>query len=160
MAKQEITEEMGIHKQWFETANSITQETLPEFIRHLIEDYEHDYGTIVHAMVAGMLATARAIDHSDQGGITGFQASCIMWEFLEKWGLVEFPIRLLEINNMLYPQYKDAFTTIPQSVWENLQAKAKQGLFTDGDRVAENVKKHWESIVAGRVPFGYRVKEA
>src|SRR5690349_20327046 len=75
VGKTPITEESGEHKQWYVDAHApeMTLETLPEFLRHLTEDYHHDYGTICHALAAGAIATAYAMDRSPQGGITGFQ---------------------------------------------------------------------------------------
>lgn len=35
MEQQLITEEMGIHKEWYEQAKKVTPETIGEFVRHL-----------------------------------------------------------------------------------------------------------------------------
>ena len=53
--KQQITEEMKIHDGWYKEAKKQTVETLPEFVRHLTEDYSHDYGTICYAVEAGAI---------------------------------------------------------------------------------------------------------
>ena len=49
--KQQITEEQNVHKEWYEQSKTQTLETLPEFLRHLTEDFSHDYGTICHAIL-------------------------------------------------------------------------------------------------------------
>lgn len=89
MEKQHITESMEVHKEWYAQANEQTIETLPSFINHLMNDYSHDYGTICHAITAGGLATMSAMNNSDQGGITGFQAGEIMWKFIRNWNHAE-----------------------------------------------------------------------
>lgn len=156
-----ITEEMKIHEEWYKEAKKVTLEKLPGFINHLMNDYRHDYGTICHAMAAGGIATMWAIDKAPQGGITGFQAGCIMWEFIRHWNYSynKCGLRLVDYDDMLYPQYYDRFQkTISKSVWESLQAEARQHLANNGGAVTA-VTAHWKSIVDGEVPFGYTVAE-
>jgi len=71
-----IREEDGIQKEWYEEARKMTVEQLPMFLKKLVEDYQHDYGTICHAVAAGALSAAHAVNHSPTGGITGFQPLC------------------------------------------------------------------------------------
>jgi len=126
-----ITEEMGVHKKWYEEARKMTPEKLPEFIRKLTEDYNHDYGTICHAASASAVAAAWAIDKSKQGGITGYQAGAIMWGFITNW-MSEYkdkPIKLVDYSNMLYPQYDDKFNkTISKDTFEWLQKEAQKNI--------------------------------
>lgn len=164
MEKKQITEEMGLDKEWYEEAKEMTAEKLPEFIRHLTEDYGHDYGTIVKAMGAAAIAAVYAIDNSEQGGITGFQASCLNWEFLMNWYYTtnKCGMRLVDYDDMLYPQYGHKYEkTISSSVWNKLQAEAEKNLNEreGGGLVHPDVVAHWKSIVAGNVPFGYVVKD-
>ena len=49
---KKITEEDGTHKAWMSRAKDMTLADLPEFLRELTEDYQHDYGTICHAIAA------------------------------------------------------------------------------------------------------------
>jgi hypothetical protein len=160
MKKQNITETMKIHEQWYKEAKTQTLETLPQFISHLLGDYVHDYGTICHALAAGGIATMWAMNNHPQGGITGFQAGAIMWEFIRNWNYEynKCGLKIVDYDNMLYPQYKDKYAkTINKDTWEALQ-KAAQKMLNEGDGVCPKVKKHWESIVAGDIPFGYKIK--
>lgn len=162
-AKKKITEKDGVHEGWYVDAKKQTEATLPEFVRHLAHDFEHDYGTICHAVAAAALGAAHAIDHdAEQGGITGFQAGCIMWEFLRHWLEEKGPLRLVRYEHMLYPQYAESFAkTITPDVWEFLQKEAKK-LLAEPVRssfAVPEVRDHWQSIADGRVPFGYVVKE-
>ncbi len=146
---------------WRAEAGSMTPEELPEFLRHLTEDYQHDYGTICHAMSLGSVATMWAMDKSDQGGITGFQAGAIMWENVQNW-MTEYrgkPLKLVNYENMLYPQYEYKFEkTLSKDNWEYLQKEAQKNL-DENERANEKVKEHWQSIVDGIVPFDYEIEE-
>ena len=66
-------------------------------------------------------------------------------------------------RDMLFPQcapiYKSMSNrTIPQDAWEYLQTEAQRLIDEDG-QYHPKVKAHWHTIVAGKVPFGYKVKE-
>lgn len=164
--KKTITEKMKAHEKWYIEAKKATPKTLPKFIKHLTEDYNHDYGTICHAYTAAAIAAASAVDHSPAGGITGFQAGAIMWEFIRNWnhddnkcGMV-----LIDYDNMLYPQYEYHFNKIiSKDTWEAIQKEARVHLISDPNvpnlKAHPNVIAHWQSIVDGKVPFGYSVSE-
>jgi len=157
--KQQITEEMNLHEQWYKEAKKQTLETLPAFFNKLVNDYCHDYGTICHALSASAIAAATAMNKSPAGGITGFQAGCVMWGFVRHWNHDgnKCGLSLKDWDNVLYPQYKDDFEKIiPGDVWVAIQKEARKNLDTvSGARPA--VVAHWQSIVDGIVPFGYRV---
>lgn len=167
MSKIHVTEEMRPEKDWFGEAKGQTLETLPAFINHIMGDYEHDYGTVCHAVAACALAAAYAANNSENGGITGFQASFVMWDFIRQW---EKPnnktaLRLVDYDEMLYPQYAFKFErTISPDVWALLQNEAVKKLgaaanLADGHEVHGAVVDHWKSIAGGKVPFGYTIKE-
>lgn len=144
---------------WYEEAKTIAPATLAEFVRHLTTDYAHDYGSICHAAAAAAVAAAWAVDKSPQGGISGFQAGAIMWEFMRAWNGVKFPSRLVRYENMLYPQYEDEFDKVlDPETWKYLQKQARTNLAERGG-ASGRVAEHWQSIAAGIVPFGYRVKQ-
>lgn len=152
-----IVEDDGLQKDWYAQARNVTAGTLAEFVRHLAEDYGHDYGTIIHACAAAALAGVRAVNSSDQGGITGFQAGGVMWEFIQHWMHKDGPMRLLEYEDMLFPQNAENFTTISAKTWAHLQAEAQKRHLGD-DMPSGPVREHWQSIIAGKVPFGFTVE--
>lgn len=159
MKKQTITEEMKIHKEWYKEAEKITEKTLPKFISKLINNYNHDYGTICHACSAAAIASINAVNNSRQGGITGFQAGCIMWGFIKNW-MPDFKDTFAKLTNykdLLYPQYEDEFNTLSKDAFEWLQKEAKEKLETSPQAHPE-VVAHWKSIVDGKVPFGLKIK--
>lgn len=153
-----IKEEDGIQKQWYEEARTQTLDTLPAFLKKLTEDYKHDYGTICHAVAAAAVAAAWAVEKSPQGGITGFQAGAVMWEFMRAWNNVEAPAWLHKGEDMMFPQYHEKFTTISSETWEWLQKRAKKYLAEESRVVDERVVAHWQAIANGTVPFGLGVR--
>ena len=165
MSKTAITEEMHIEKEWREQARQQTLETLPEFIRHLMNDYHH--GTVCNALGACAAAAAWAANREPEGGITSFQAGFAMWEFIRQWMFSnnECGLRLIDYDDMLYPQYEYKFVgrTISSNTWAALQNTAKKKLEEDEKNEAYRahplVIAHWKSIADGKVPFGYTVKD-
>lgn len=145
---------------WFKTAETMTEEYLPEFVRHVLHDYKHDYGTICHAVAACALAAAWAADRSEQGGLTGFQGGFIMWQFIRRWLHKEGPLCLVEYRDMLYPQYEHEFDrTITRETAKWLVDEARKELVGDIDRhMPDEVRKHLERIAEGWIPFGYTVR--
>ena len=172
---QPITEKDNLHVQWYEDAKTQTRETLPAFIDRVMNGYKHDYGTVTHAVAACMTATLHACDHMPQGGITGFQASFVMWQVMEHAFHIKPPHRLQDMRNLLYPQFENRFTTITEGDAEFIQAVAKKELAAIGDGLsaaetdavrrlagvttARKVVEHWRKIAKGWIPFGLRVAE-
>lgn len=138
-----------------------SQETpsIDALIEKLNTEYEHDYGTICHAIAAVAVQAARKMNAQSQGGITGFQVGAVMWEFIRQWMNIEGPLRLVKYNNMLYPQNFEQFDTkLSRDVWQLLQEEAER-LMTESnpELVHKDVYAHWAGIVEGVVPFGYVV---
>jgi hypothetical protein len=146
---------------WRARAREATLETLPAFLQELMTKYGHDYGTICHALATGAVATVWAMNREEQGGVTGFQAGAIMWEFIRNWNLTDNKVgmRLLDFDNLLYPQYGHHFCSIPAHVWEKVQEEARHLLTTASGRAASaSVQEHWQSIADGLVPFGLSIE--
>lgn len=159
-----ITEELRLQDGWMQTAKEMTLEKLPAFLRMLTEEYQHDYGTIVHAIAAAAVAAATAVNKSPTGGITGFQASFVMWEFIKQWGHMDGPMRLVQYRNLLFPQHADQFQhRISAETWEWVRKEAAkqiaEHLAGPKSHVHPDVLAHWESITNGTVPFGLTVAD-
>ena len=162
MNKTAVNEEMHPEKEWFADAEKQTLESLPDFINHVMNDYVHDYGTVVHAVAACAIAAAWAANKADgaRGGITGFQAGFVMWDFVLQWQFKnnKSGLRILDFDKLLYPQYSERFEkVIDPKKWEKLQEMARTNLEEKG--ACDEVREHWTSIVNGKVPFGFQVKE-
>jgi hypothetical protein len=159
--KLKITEadNIIIHS-WYQEAEKQTLETLMDFINKLINEYEHDYGTICNAMAASAIATLNSVNKSPVGGISGFQSSGIMWLFIQNWMGLNAPLRLLNFEEMLYPQNESKFEKIiPSSTFEFLQNRANELLKEKNYYLRPGTELHWHKIKNGIVPFGYRIDE-
>lgn len=165
MIKQGLSEESpefaAIKEEWFNTAKSIKNpEEFTDFYNHLMNDYRHDYGTIVHAI--GAITVAAAQMAAIEQGITGFQASLIMWSFIMEW---VYPynkcgLKLICYDDMLYPQYAHKFDkTISKEVMDSLQKEAEKQMKENGRNCHKDVYSHWSRLALGIPPFGYRVEE-
>lgn len=143
-----------------ERKNIDTFDDLINFLRNIQDNYNCGYGEAPRAIAQASLAVAWYL--ADEFGITGFQASFVMWDFIKDWlfSSNECGMRLVDYDNMLYPQYEDKFQkTIGPDTFNALQNKAKILIETNGDCAHPAVIEHWKSIAAGKVPFGYVVKE-
>ena len=146
MEKKAITETMYIQNKWYEQAKNMKPEDFQEFFRHLTEDYTHYYGTVCHAMAAIGLAAMWAFNKSEgaRGGITGFQAGCVMWLVIKHMNYEnnKCGLRLLNMDELLYPQYDYKFHTIDGDTWKAIREEAK-------NRISQNeaaYKKYLEDM--------------
>lgn len=162
MNKNPITEDMRLQDEWYKRAYNMKPNDFPEFFREPTEDYEHDYGTVCHAMAAIGLAAMWAFNKSEgaRGGITGFQAGCVMWEVIRHMNYEDNKcgLRLLNMDDLLYPQYEHRFRSVSSDTWKAVQKEAQKRLSEIGT-AHPDVIAHWKSIVNGKIPFGLRVED-
>ena len=111
--------------------------------------------------IAGIILAAGGLAlHSLKKPITKDQAGAVMWNFIRHW-LPDFatsPLRLLIYEDMLNPQFEKYFTSITPDIKEWLQQKAKWNLENIKD-ASDEVKKHWQEVADGKIPFGLGVEE-
>lgn len=150
-----------LYNEWKERVTKIkTIEEFNDFFNDLMNNYYFDYGTQCRAI--GLLAVAAAWLGANTGLITGFQASFVMWEFIQNWTYKnnKTGLKIVDYDNMLYPQYKYKFDkTISLETWNALQSEANRKLQESSEFAYPDAVKHWKSIVDGKVPFGYKVKK-
>lgn len=134
---------------------------LVAFLKYVEENFNYDYGVAPRAMAQAALAVSWYL--CDKFGITGFQASFMMWDFIKDWQFRNnrTSLKILDYDNMLFPQYEYKFVdkTISSRVWASLQEAAKENLEKDSEHAHPAVIAHWQSIVDGKVPFGFTVEE-
>lgn len=156
---KQVTEEMNPQIEWFERARSIeTIEEFSAFAKELLEETEHDYGTVCHAI--GALAIAAGWMGSHIQGITGFQAGFVMWDFIKQWNFRtnKCGLRIINYDDMLYPQFRDEFEkTLPADRFKIMQKVAAEHLANG--KMHPAVEQHMRNIVAGVVPFGYTLTD-
>lgn len=146
-----------IIESWYiEARDCKTPQEVAALVEHLGSGYVHSYGTICHAVAACAIAGATAMDRGPSGGITGFQASAVMWQFVSKWLQEDGPLRLVKYDDMLYPQYEPKFEkTISQNVADHLRKRARELLADFSGH--PDVRAHLEKVAEGEIPFGYTV---
>jgi hypothetical protein len=146
---------------WMKEAKAVKIDTLPEFIKRVHDEIPVSYGNICHKIAIAAIAAAYSFENSEQGGITGFQSGCIMWEFVCAWTGDYDPQRLVHYHDMLYPQMLYKFTSISKETWEWLQKEAKKNLedTTRGYEMAPEVTAHMQSIADGKVPKGFEIRD-
>ena len=163
MEKKAITEDMRLQYEWYKKAKYIKPDDFPEFFRELTEDYIHDYGTVCHAMAAVGLAAMFAFNNSEgaRGGITGFQAGCVMWQIIRHMNYEDNKcgLRILDMDNLLYPQYEYKFCSIGRDTYEAVKKEAQKRLSEKRATTHPSVVAHWESIVNGKIPFGLIIED-
>lgn len=138
---------------------------LVEFLKDVDEHYNIGYGDAPRAIAQAALATAWYL--SGRFGITGFQAGATLGDFIEDWsgiGNITNCVKLVDYDNLLYPQYEHRMTdkSISSDVWRKVQKAAKDFLseFSESKTfVHPDVVNHWRSIVDGKVPFGFCIKD-
>jgi hypothetical protein len=159
---QKSKEELfALRDKWYaEAATMRDVQQAADFAKRLLEyEGDHDYSSIVYALGAGAVALCSGMDR-EGGGITGFQAGAVMWEFIANWGLgyKGKPLRLQNFADMLFPQYDYKFEkTITRDTWDWLQNEAQKNL--EGKEGHPGVRAHWQAIADGHLPFGYAVRD-
>lgn len=141
-----------------ERKNINSFDDLVNYIQNIKDNYNIGYGTAPRAIAQAALATAWYL--SKEFGITGFQAGCVMWDFIRDWSYPhnKCGLKIVDYDDMLYPQYDYKFQkTISLDTYEALQKTAKENL-EDTKYAHVNVVKHWQSIADGNIPFGYIVE--
>jgi len=146
---------------WMVEAEGQSIATISGFLQHLTRDYEHDYGTKIGAFRAAMFAVRYILEY-ELGDLTPNQERALMWELIQDWlGVKDQPMRIIQFEMMLWPGNRSEFDTVmTRSTWTWLQERARQYLNTMGGSVPEATRQHWQQILAGVVPFGYKVEQA
>lgn len=132
---------------------------LVAFLQRVKDNCNTGYGTAPRAIAQAALATAWFL--SSDFGITGFQAGCVMWDFLRDWMYSgnKCGMKIVDYDEMLYPQYEYKYQkTMRRDIFDALQKTAKKNL-EEREYAHPDVVKHWKSIVDGNVPFGYVVRD-
>lgn len=161
MSRKPITEDMRLQDEWYKRAKNMKPEDFLDFANELSKRYEHDYGTVCHAMAAIGLAAMYAFNETDgaRGGITGFQAQCVMWLVIQHMNYEnnKCGLRLLDMDKLLYPQYEYEFCSISSDTWDAVKKEAQE-LLKENATVHPDVVAHWQSIASGKVPFGLKIE--
>lgn len=134
-------------------------EELCDFLKYIKENCNTDYGVAPRAIAQAALGVAWYL--SGEFGITGFQAGCVMWDFIRGWEYThnKTGLKIIDFDNMLYPQECEYFEKkISANTWKRLQEEALTNL-NNKEYARDALREHWTSIVDGKIPFGYKLEE-
>lgn len=153
--KKFIKEADNVQEDWYKEAKVCKMEELTPFVTKLLDDYSHDADTIVHAMVAGCLATISAMNAHKEGDIGQSQAHKLLGLFVRKWAQIEGPAKLWSWAGLLHPGNEPQLMVVQPDVidWLKNQAAAllKAGKYSD-----EAHRQHLIKITEGQFPWGFR----
>jgi hypothetical protein len=123
-----------------------TQEDLDKVIATLAVR-DHDYGTCAQAMSIAALATFTYL--ATKLGATSFQAGWAEMDFLRRARRYKFGFRVIDFENLLYPQYQNSIPGFWQYVEENKEVLGKEAsrLLSTASIATDTVKLHWELLV-------------
>lgn len=139
-----------------------TFEDLVSYLEFIKNNCNTDYGTAPRSIAQASAAVAWYF--ADEFGITGFQAGFVMWDFIIDWNYRsnKCGLKIVDYDSMLYPQYAYRFEkVISGETWAALQEQARKNLEeVDQEHHSPHpaVIAHWQSIVDGQVPFGYKIE--
>lgn len=122
-------------------------EELVAYIDSLVQR-PHDYGTCVYAMSHAAVAAFNFV--ARELGVTGFQASCADLDILRHTRRFNAG-RLIDYENLLYPQYRDSIPGFDQYVeeqaeWLAVEAEKKLAGATGPESPA--VTAWWQQLAA------------
>lgn len=157
----EETREFEVRDELRKKRNEIKSfEDLTAFLKDVETNYNCGYGEAPRAMAQASVAVAEYL--AGKFGITSFQAGFVMWDFIRDWCKESNScgMKLVDYDNMLYPQYAYKFEkTISSNTWSDIQKEADNRLKNDSEHAHPAVIAHWQSIVDGNVPFGYTISD-
>ena len=140
-----------------------TFEMLIEYLRDIKDNGRYQsYGGVVSAMGQALLAVA--FFFAREFGITGFQASCLMWEFLREWS---FPnnksgLRIIDLDLLLFPQYDDRYKKfLIDSAQKRVLIQAAKDKMADCTKYdcSPAVWQRWKDMSKGKFPSFVTIEE-
>ena len=146
-------------KDWFEDVEKQTLETLPDFMKRIFEDLEHDRENPEQAVAACALAAYYA--SASKAELSVSQRAFVKWDILRKgWNVGEKTgAKIIDYDVMIYPECEWIFNpVIPQRTFAKVQRLAEEKLKSENlEDIPEYVVNHWRKIAGGKVPFNWKV---
>lgn len=159
-------DEFALRDEWYKIARDVKSTKQFNALMKKLYAHDHSYSTIVYALGAAALAGAWCANAAPKGGgITGWQAGAVMWEFVTQWFFPnnKLGLRIWDYDELMYPQYEDKFTLreLSRDRMDNMIAEAKK-LLAEAEKegqplLNEDVRAHWQSIADGKPPFNFEV---
>ena len=145
------------HENWYALEETIDREHLGNYAQALRGNVETPED-LVHATVAvANCAVTAMLKELDIKPELMYLISVLVFRRLNDMG--DGFTSVTNYDDMLDPSNRHLFEkTISREAFEDLQEKAQELLDTV-EKVHPAMRRHWELIVQGRVPFGYSVAE-
>ena len=143
----------------YKEAKEQTLATLPEFLERVSSAArdDWDYNTGVDAIAISAVAASWAMEHEPGLGASGSSAGMTTWAYMIHYGGISLPAKIVEYENMLYPQYAYLYEkTIDRHTWSALREMAISRL--QYKHLSQEVRDHMQSIADGTPPFGYTIQ--
>lgn len=136
-----------------ESVSPKSGEELIDFIMNLVKYENNDYGTAARSLTLAAEAAFNYIAHMFD--VSGFQAGYAQMGFMIRMRNIKSRLKILNYDNLLYPQYLDDFRITPeQCIRENaswLKKRAKEELKKATEWTDEKVVEHWKYLAGMKV---------
>lgn len=117
---------------------------LTSYIEEVKEKYNTSYGDAVYGPALAAIASFNYV--ASQMGLSGFQADYSEMLFLKKLRYIKHGFKILNFDNLLYPQYLNDFNlsaeTLIRKNLDELKKAAKEEL-EKNPNAAQEVRDHW-----------------
>lgn len=117
---------------------------LTSYIEEAKEKYNTSYGDAVYGPALAAIAAFNYV--ACQMGLSGFQAGYSEMLFLKKLRYIKHGLKILNFDNLLYPQYLNDFNlsaeTLIRKNLDELKKAAKEEL-EKSPNAAQEVRDHW-----------------
>lgn len=146
-------------EEWYAAAEQQTAESIGGFIRALASTKCEEKNGNIEMALASMVAALNVLEKEYGYKFSQVQKECMAIEIQRALGLLQSKagVHVLDYDDMLDWRLQIFFANlIGESAWETLQKEAARRLekWPEAD---EKDRVHWQSIVDGKVPFGYTV---
>jgi len=140
-----------IEADWYKEVNTLTSKAkLDKFIKKLMTEYQHDFGTSLRALAVVVNATIRYYGK----GLTKLQAMFLLFTLMRKTFELDDKVglQIVQYENIFLPETLSHFKfAIEKGQHETIMDMAKGYLkkYTEADK---DVQDHWVKLANGWLP--------
>ena len=150
-----------LETEWWSQAQKVDSvEKACKLGRHIMDDYEHTFGSIIAA--GSVMSYAMFKAWASEGDVSGFQAKCantLLFDRIAYGKQVDVarktgaPLsRHMYYGDMFTPEGMDSFRTFSPRIKDWLKWEAQERLDEDPDKYDSATKAHLRKLAAGNYP--------